>query len=73
VSARPPRRARRPLVYFGTGGIQTTADLHGGFLRDEFQPVDPKTLLASEELNREAIQLAVAALREAAAATNDAR
>ncbi|HEB89731.1 MAG TPA: hypothetical protein ENI85_09185 [Deltaproteobacteria bacterium] len=46
------------LVYFGTGGIQPTSELIGGFGKDVFEAVAVEELLRSDERNAEAIWLA---------------
>ncbi len=50
----------------GTGGIQVTSQLKGGFVSDNFIEVDPDLLLLLEDRNRGAVRLALRAMKRRA-------
>lgn len=54
------------LVHFGTGGIQVTSQLKGGFVTDTFIGVDADQLLTNDELNISAVRRALDAMKSRA-------
>jgi hypothetical protein len=47
------------LVYFGTGGIEPTSNLRGGFFEDEFEEIALDVFLTDDERNQESVGLAL--------------
>ncbi|GEM_PF-4990753 len=54
-------------IYFGTGGIQPLAEIHGGFWKDEFEDVEKDRLLRDDAANIHAIDRAIRPLSRTAA------